>query len=649
MTFVSIARSNELAVITIANPPVNALSVAVRSQIFQALHDIEADMSLKGVVLTGSERNFIAGADIRELDLAQQSPTLADITLAIENSRLPWVAAIAGAALGGGLEVAMACHGRVAASDSKLGLPEVSLGIIAGAGGVVRLPRLVPVHVAVGMCSTGKPISAAEALAWGLVDEVVSDDVVSAAKAHAERLAAHRDLPRVLQRPLREPPSEQEFEKLREEIARKARGQDAPLEAFEALRDSVRLPATEALALSRARFLRLVTSKQSKALRHVFFAERAAGAALRNVTSHARSLAHVGLGGGGTMGAGIAAAFIIAGSRVTLVERTAEAADTARAKIEAILAEGERRGTVADRAAAAGKLVLAQNYASLAECPLVIEAVFEDMAVKADVFRQLDAVMPTEAILATNTSYLDVDELARVTRDPGRVLGLHFFSPAYAMKLLEVVKGRATSEMALATAGALARHLRKVPIVAGVCDGFIANRIMSAYRREGEYLLEEGAMPEEIDAAMLNFGFPMGLYEVQDLAGLDIAWAMRKRRAALRPHAERYSQIADLLCEAGRFGRKVGRGWYAYQDGKAVPDPEVTALILSESDRLGTTRRSFTADEITARILAVMQAEARQVLSEGIAESAGDIDVAMILGFGFPRHRGGPMFLAGNA
>ena len=646
MALVEIAREGDFAIVTIDNPPVNALSIALRAELHAAVRGITADRAIRGVVLTGAGASFIAGADIRELGQARTEPTLLQVTDEIEASKVPWVAAIGGAALGGGLELAMACHGRVATEGSRLGLPEVSLGIIAGAGGTVRLPRLVPVRQGVAMATSGKPVTAAEALEMGLIDRLAAGNPLQAAKELLAELAGGKGFARVLDRPVRKPLADEEFDRLLGEVRRKAKGQAAPAEALEAIRDSQGLPARNALDRARARFLRLVDSEQSRALRHVFLAERGAGARLRCLEARPVSLSRVGVIGGGTMGAGIAAALLLAGSEVTLVERDAAVAETARGRVAAILADSAKRGVIAAADAVLRRLAAGSSWEGLAGCPLVIEAVFEDMEVKAEVFRKLDALMPPDAILATNTSYLDVDRIAETTRHPERILGLHFFSPAHVMKLIEVVRGRHTGDAALATGGALARHLRKTAIVAGVCDGFIGNRIMSAYRRECDFMLEEGALPQEIDGAMRDFGFAMGIYEIQDMSGLDIAWAMRKRRAPQWPPEERYSRIADLLCEAGRLGRKTGKGWYDHAGGKAEPDPEVERLIVAESERLGHARRKFVGTEITGRILDVMQTEAGKLLSEGIAETAADIDVTMILGFGFPRFRGGPMFLA---
>lgn len=393
--------------------------------------------------------------------------------------------------------------------------------------------------------------------------------------------------------------------------------------------------------------MRLGKSDQAAALRYQFFAERRVGAAVRTAKATPVSLNCVGVVGGGTMGAGIAAALLLAGSRVVLVERDAAGCDAARTRVQDILDASRRRGVLDDagHSAACDCLTATPDYAQLAPCPLVIEAAFEDMAVKQEIFATLDAVVAANAVLATNTSYLDVAELALRTAHPARVIGLHFFSPAYIMKLLEVVRTDQTGAVALATAGALARHLRKTPVVARVCDGFIGNRIMSAYRRECDAMLLEGAMPAQIDRAMLDYGFAMGIYAVQDMAGLDVAWAMRKRRAeAASTPGDPISRIADRICEAGRFGHKTGAGWYRYKNGHARPDPWIADLIRDESDRQGVVRKTFLDAQIIERLLKVMQTEAAAVLADGIAESGEDIDITMVLGFGFPRHKGGPVF-----
>ncbi len=649
MADVTVEITDGLGWVTIDNPPVNALGRAVRQGLWDAVVRLR-DADVRAVVLTGAGRAFVAGADIRELGQTPPAPYLPDVLAAIAQAPVPWVAAINGPALGGGLELAMACHARIAVASAKLGLPEVTIGIIPGSGGTVRLPRLVPMETAIKLATGGKPIGAPEALEAGLVDWLAQDDLLTEAAAMARNLAAAGCPEPALARDLvaGDPIDWEAQEAL---LRKRSRGAAAPLEALASLKCAANAPVDVALAGERERFLRLAKSEEAAALRHVFFAERRAGQALKQADADPVDLSRMGVIGGGTMGAGIATALLLAGSNVCLIERDDPAAEAAKTRVADTIAASVERGAVS---AATGEAALANlttdtDYAALKDCPLVIEAVFEDMGVKRAVFDTLDAVMPAEAILATNTSYLDVNALAALTRDPARILGLHFFSPAHVMKLLEVVRGEATGARALATGGALAKLLRKIPVVAGVCDGFIGNRIMAAYRRECEFMLEEGALPHQVDAAMQAFGFAMGIYAVQDMSGLDIAWAQRKARAPYRDPSERYAHIADRLCEAGRLGRKTGKGWYDYASGKAEIAPEVTRIIEEESAKAGRTRKAFTEAEIITRILTTMQREGQAVLDEGIAEGPDDIDVVMITGYGFPRHKGGPMYMARTA
>lgn len=637
MSPVTLSFDGSLARVMIDNPPVNALSKAVHVGLLKAARTIASRCDVTAVILACTGRSFVAGSDIRELD-DPQPPYLPEVLTAIETSRIPWVAAIHGTALGGGLELAMACHGRIADSSAAFGLPEVTLGIVPGAGGTVRLPRLVPMTHAIEIVTGGKPVDATSALAMGLVDTLSQRDLIAEAEVLAKGLAAEGPGPLLLTRPPRDVAGI-DWAKEEARVAARFRGATAPAEALASLRECAELGAAEAMARARARFLRLSTSAEAAALRHIFFAERNAGQSLRATAGKSVDLDLCGVIGGGTMGAGIAAALLLSGSVVRLIERDALAAEAGRARIAAVIETSRQRGVLsADAAQAAlARLSVGADYAALADCPLVIEAVFEDMAVKRAVFEQLDAVMPPDAILASNTSYLDVDALAAGTRDPARVLGLHFFSPAHVMKLLEVVRGARTGPRALATAGALARRLRKTAVVAGVCDGFIGNRIMAAYRQDCEAMLLQGADPAEIDAAMRGYGFAIGLFEVQDMSGLDIAWA--RRRALAAAGTPSMSTISDRLCEAGRLGRKAGRGWYDYEDGKAKAAPVVAQILAEESARAGLVRCDFTQAEIMARILRVMQEEGAQILAEGIAESADDIDVVMVAGYGFPRHR----------
>lgn len=642
---VQLTTQGPIAIVTIDNPPVNALGQPVRAGLLDALTQLEQRPEIAAVILTCAGRSFVAGADIREFGKPPQPPHLPDVLLAIENSRAPWVAAIHGTALGGGLELALACRFRIADPRAKLGLPEVTLGLIPGAGGTVRLPRLVAPEEALDMIVTGKPVTAARAQEMGLIDALAEGDLTEFAKAFAQKLPA--DSGPVLARAPKAPGPE--FEPRAEALIKRARGQNSPRAAVDALRAALSLPAEQALARERAKFLALRDDPQSKALSHVFFAERQAGRLDRIKGVEAPALDNAGVVGGGTMGAGIAAACLLRGLPVTLLEQTEDAAKTARERVEGILQGSVSRGVLTPQAHAdtLARFATATEARALAEADLVIEAVFEDMGVKRDVFARLDAACKPDAVLASNTSYLDINEIARAVADPSRVVGLHFFSPAHVMKLLEIVVPDQVSDRALAMGAALAKRLGKIAVFAGVCDGFIANRIMSAYRAECERMLEAGALPWEIDAAMVEFGFPMGLFRMQDLAGLDIAWAMRKRRAAEGRQPADYVRIPDLLCEAGRFGQKTGRGWYLHRDGKALPDPDVTAIIEAESARKGITRTPFSADQIMDRILTIIQAEGQAILDEGIAARASDIDVVMINAFGFPRWTGGPMHLRG--
>jgi 3-hydroxyacyl-CoA dehydrogenase len=645
---VSVRTEGGIATVTLSNPPVNALNHAIRSGLADAIARIEADPAIHGAVLCGAGGSFIAGADIREFGQPPKDPSLPDVVRMLDAATKPWVAAIEGVALGGGLEVALGCSHRVARPGAKLGLPEVNLGIIPGAGGTVLLPRLVAADKALAMIAGGKPVSARDAAGMGLVDRLAPGDVHEAARALALQ-AVEAGMPAPLMKRLACPPENAEaFEAQKAGIRRKARGQISPIAAIEAVERSLALDAEAAFHAEREAFVTLRDSVQSAALRHVFFAERSVSRLDRAEGATPRRLDRIGVLGGGTMGAGIAAASLLAGLGVTIVERDDKQASLAHDRILGILDDSAGRGLLsADaRQDAEAALTVATDFAPLSACDLIIEAVFEDMDVKKAVFAELDAVARPDAVFASNTSYLDIDEIAASTTDPSRVIGLHFFSPAHVMKLLELIVTRDAAPDALATGFALGKRLRKITVPARVCDGFIGNRIMARYRREADYMLEDGALPEQIDAAMRDFGFPMGVFQMADLAGLDIGWAMRKRQAATRDPSERYVEIADRICEIGRLGRKTGRGWYDYtQDKAGRPDPWVTALIEAESDRKGITRQRFEAGQIMDRILTVMQEEGAALLVEGIAASPGAIDVVMVNGFGFPRWRGGPMFM----
>ncbi|RVD38794.1 3-hydroxyacyl-CoA dehydrogenase [Mesorhizobium sp. M4A.F.Ca.ET.020.02.1.1] len=642
---VNVANENGVAVVIIDNPPVNALSFHVREPLHAALAALRDDATVRAIVIVCAGRTFVAGADITEFSKPVQQPELRAIVALLETIAKPMVAAIHGTALGGGLELALGCHFRVADAGAKLGLPEVKLGLLPGGGGTVRLPRLVGAAKALGMIVSGTPISAGEAKAAGLVDAVFDGDLIAQAVRFAGEAAAkggsfapvreRRD--RVAETDLAA------FDRQAAELARKARGLEAPLACAEAVRNAITLPFDEALAAERALFVKLVAGDQSRAQRHLFFAEREA-AKIQGKDVTRRKIARVGIIGAGTMGGGIAMAFANGGFPVTLLETGEEALQRGLAMIEKNYAVSVGRGSLTEEARQQrlGLFKGSTDYADLADCDLVIEAVFEDMAVKKVVFGKLDAVARPGAILATNTSYLDVDEIAASTSRPQDVLGMHFFSPANVMKLLEIVRADRTAPDALATVAELARRIGKVPVVVGVCHGFVGNRMLSARGAENEFLLLEGATPGQVDKAFTDFGWPMGPFQMGDLAGLDIGWRNRKARGQT-------AVIADTLCEQGRFGQKTGRGWYRYESGsrEPVPDPEVEELIRAKAAEPGIARREIGADEIIERTLYPLVNEGARILEEGIAVRASDIDVVWANGYGFPIGKGGPMFWAG--
>lgn len=640
---VHVRRHGDIAMVEIDNPPVNATGHAVRAGLVRAIEATNA-MDIHAVVLVCAGRTFVAGADIREFGRPAEPPHLPDVIAMIESASHPWVAAIHGTALGGGLELAMGCHVRIAAPDAKLGLPEVNIGVIPGAGATVRLPRLVPALRALDMIAGGKPIAAAAALADGLVDAIAEGDLREAAFTLARTLDA-TPVP-TLSRAPNQPLDKAAFDAAAGKIIARAKGQPAPAEAIAALRRGLSEPPWSALAEERATFLRLRDTPEAAALRHIFFAERSAGRLDRLKGVAPGPLDRIGIVGGGTMGTGIATACLLSGLSVTLAEQEAGRAEQAGETIRKTLQGAEARGKLApggaDKRAAA--LTISTDSAALSDCDLVIEAVFEDMGVKRAVIEALDGVLRTDAVIATNTSYLDVKALASGSAHPARVLGLHFFSPAHIMRLLEIVVPDTVSDTALATATALARRLGKIAVHTGVADGFIANRIMSAYRHAAFLLLQQGASPWQVDRVMRDFGWPMGIFEMQDLAGLDIGWAMRKRRAATHPAETDAAAVADHLCEMRRFGRKTGRGFYLYPEGgKPGPDPEVDRLIEEDAAAKGHRRAPMEDAEVLRAILSALWAEADACLADGTAQSADDIDVVMVHAFGFPRHKGGPM------
>ncbi|QQB33238.1 enoyl-CoA hydratase/isomerase family protein [Achromobacter deleyi] len=647
-------RDADVLVVTIDHPPVNALSAEVRAGLLQAIDQAQADPQVRAVLLTGAGNNFIAGADIREFGKPPRPPALPDVCNRIEASAKPVVAALHGAALGGGLEVALAAHYRVALPGAKLGLPEVTLGLLPGAGGTQRAPRLIGAAAALDLMLSGKPMTAQAAVAAGLADELAAGaDPLIAGLDYTRRLLARNAAPRRSrdgQALTDKAAALAAIDAAGQRIAATTRGLFSPAKILEAVRAAVELPFDEGLRTERALFLQCLDSPQRAGLIHAFFAERETAKIPELKQARPRRLERVGVIGGGTMGAGIAVALLDAGLPVVMVEQDDAALARGRQRVEHVydLLAGKGRMSADERAARLARLTGATDYAALADADLVIEAVFEDMDVKQAVFAQLDRVVRPDAVLATNTSYLDVDRIAQATRDPGRVLGLHFFSPANIMKLLEVVVGRDTAANTVATGFELARRLRKIAVRAGVCDGFIGNRILAVHRQAADMMMEDGASPYDIDAAVRDFGYPMGPYQMVDLAGGDIGWATRKRRAATRDPALRYVQIPDRLCERGWFGQKTGRGFYLYPDGArhGTPDPEVLAIIAAERQRAGVAPRAFGAEDIQRRYLAAMINEAANVLREGIALRPSDIDMVFLSGYGFPRHRGGPMHYA---
>ncbi len=646
MAAVAIERVGAVAVVVIDNPPVNAASHAVRLGLLDAVAEIDGDPAITAAVVIGAGTTFVAGADIREFGKPLQEPQLPRVLDAIAVCSKPFVAALHGAALGGGFELALGCDARVASPGTIVGLPEVSLGIIPGAGGTQHVPRLVGRIAAIEMICAAKRIAADKALAMGLIDAVAEGDLRSAAVAHAAGMKAKRRL-----RDLPVPAEDAAAIEAAAQAALKA-GRKRPQvqAAIDAVKLSAELPYAAAMVREREIFQQLRNGPEAAALRHLFFAEREAAKVPGMEGAKSREVRRVAVIGAGTMGAGIAMCFIEAGLPVTLVEAEGAALERGMARIrkeyERSVASGKLDAAELERRIA--RLAPTTELASVKDADLVIEAVFEDMAIKKELFAKLDALAKPGALLATNTSYLDVDEIASATGRPEDVLGLHFFSPANVMRLLEVVRADKTAPEVLATAMAVAKKIRKLPVVARVGDGFIGNRIWGAYRQQTDFMVEDGALPQEVDAAIEGFGFAMGPFAVSDLAGLDIAFRNRRRLDATRDPRARYFEVSDQLCELKRYGQKSGAGWYRYAEGarRGQPDPEVTALVEKASAAKGIRRRAFTAEEIRWRALATMANEAAQLLDEGVAMRASDVDLVLVNGYGFPRHEGGPLFWA---
>jgi len=647
---VNFRLEREIAILSIANPPVNAFSLPVREGLMQGLMRAAADDGVAAIVLSGGDGTFSSGADINEIasGAALTAPTLRDLQGQMEASRKPLVAAIDGIAFGGGLEIALTCHWRVAGREARLGLPEVKLGLLPGAGGTQRFTRLAGPAAALEAITSGAPIPAARALELRLVDEV-ADDAMAAAIALARRAVSERWPLRVtsdISEHLREGTPEL-FADFRRRLAAKARGQLAPFRIVDAIEAAGTRSKEEAFRLERELFLECRDSPQRRALTHVFFAEREARR-IPGLPADTRPLPirTAAVIGAGTMGGGIAMNFANAGIPVALLEVSSEALERGLAVIRKNYGASVARGSLAPaRAEQALALIRGvSDYQALSGADIVIEAVFEDLSVKREVFARLDRVAAPHAILATNTSTLDIDAIAASTARPAQVVGTHFFSPANVMKLLENVRGRQTSAETIATVMALGKTLGKIPVLAGNCDGFIGNRMLMFYGSEAEFLLEEGATPEQIDGVMENFGFAMGPFAMRDLAGNDVGFLIRKGRQL--PADERWSPILERIVSAGRLGQKAGKGFYRYEGRTRVVDPEVTALIEGVSGELGIQRRELPDEEILDRLLHPLVNEGARILEEGIAIRAGDIDVVYVYGYGFPAARGGPMFWA---
>ncbi len=657
------ARAGAVAVITLDNPPVNALSQHVRAGIAAHLETALADPAVLAIVIAGAGRNLCGGADIREFNTPARDvwPMSRELMNLIEASDKPVIAAVRGPTLGGGLELAMGCHCRVADADAALGMPEVLRGIVPGAGGTQRLPRLIGLVPALDMITSGAPVTAAAAHELGLVDDVAAmvqggdptgGAVLAAALAMADRLAAAGIGARRISEmsvPGDAAENAAAAEAYRTALEKSARGVRAPLLGYEAVTLALTLPFMEGWTRESEISRAAMQSTESKALIHAFFAEREA-AKIPGIAADTpvRPIGRAVVLGAGTMGGGIAMSFANGGIPVTLIEASKDNLDRGMARIAANYALTVKRGRLSDAEMAERLALIAPttDMAAVAQGDIIVEAVFEEMAVKKSVFAQLDALAKPDAILATNTSTLDVDEIAAATKRPESVLGTHFFSPANVMTLLEVVRAKNTAPGVLASVMALARPIGKVAVVAGVCDGFIGNRMLAPYFRQADFLVEEGALPQDVDRVIEAFGFRMGPFAVSDLAGLDISWAIEKRRAETRPADERFSPLLDRICTLGRYGQKTAAGWYRYEGRARHPDPVVEEIIAERSREMGLNRRDISDEEILQRCLYPLINEGAKILEEGMAIRASDIDTVWLHGYGFPRHRGGPMFWA---
>lgn len=648
---VTLSKQGNIGVVTIDSPPVNALGVGVRKGILDCMTAANADDEIKAIVLICAGRTFIAGADISEFGKPPQEPGLIEPLDAIEGATKAVIAAIHGTALGGGLEVALACHYRVAIPSAKLGLPEVLLGLIPGAAGTQRLPRVVGPEQALKMITSGVPIGAAEANERGLVDQVVDGDLLEGAVAFAEQVVSEgRPLKKV--RDLNDKVSGADpeiFAAARAKLGKAKRNFEAPQACVDAVEAACTLPFDEGCEKERELFVNLMTGAQSAAQRHIFFAERAANK-IADVPKDTplQDIKSVAVLGAGTMGGGITMNFVNAGIPVKIYDNNDEALERGMGIIKRNYDNTMKKGRMNQEQvdACIGLITPTTSYDDFSDVDMVVEAVFEEMGIKKEVFTKLDAVCKEGCILASNTSTLDVDAIADVTKRPEWVVGMHFFSPANVMKLLEVVRGAKTNATTLATVMAIAKKIKKVGVVVGVCDGFVGNRMIHPYGAEAIFLAEEGAAPQQIDGALYSWGMAMGPLAMGDLAGLDVGWRIRKGKP--RPEGKRYSEIADKICELGRFGQKTGAGWYQYEEGSRtpLPDPEIEKLIVEVAEASGVERREISSEEIVERTIYALVNMGAKILEEGFAQRASDIDVIYVFGYGFPVYRGGPMFYA---
>ncbi len=649
MSAVNIERHGRISLIVVDNPPVNALSQTVRAGLEKYIEEAEADVECDAIIISCAGRTFIAGADIKEFGKPPLEPFLPDVVSRIEACEKPVIAAIHGTALGGGFEIALACHYRIAHATAAVGLPEVHLGLLPGASGTQRLPRLVGAGQAMAMMLSGKPVKAREALELGAIDRVAdSDDLLAEATRFAEDCIKQGPR-RICDMKVAET-EPGVFETARKEIAGKSRGLISPELIIQCVEKATSGGFEEGLAFERERFLECMASPQSDGLRHAFFAERQVGKVPgigKAVSS--RSLESAVVIGAGTMGSGIAYACLSAGMSVTLVDNDDAGLARGVKSIENLFSGGVQRGKIseADKEDGLNRFSSSLGYGNVADADIIIEAVFENMAIKKEIFGAIDKIAKPGAILATNTSTLSIDEIAAATGRPGDVIGLHFFSPAHIMRLLEIVRGEKTADDVIVSSLELARKLGKVGVVVGNCFGFVGNRMLYCYARESQFLLLEGAAPEFIDQVLFDWGMAMGPNAVGDLAGLDVGYKARKERSDL-PDDPRFYRVADMLVEMGRYGQKTGKGMYLYEAGsrKPLPDPEVAKLIRDEAKRLGVARRDISAEEIIERCVYALINEGARILDEGIARKSADIDVIWMNGYGFPRHRGGPMHFA---